>query len=104
MVEAQLAAGDLLQAFDTAARIPDGASIALPPDSGDGAGADTLAKHHALRWVADDAAAPAETRSAPPPAPPSSDTHDRAETFAGPAVHTGNPAHAGQGKRRSRRR
>src|SRR3546814_19813035 len=44
-----LAAGDLLQAFDTAARIPDGASIALPPVSGDGAGADTSAKHHALR-------------------------------------------------------
>src|SRR3546814_19290906 len=55
---------DLLQAFDTAARIHDGASIALPPDSGDGAGADTSAKHPALRQVAVAAAAQDERRLA----------------------------------------
>ena len=93
MVEAQLAAGDLLQAFDTAARIPDGARIALPPDSGGGEGTEISAKHHALRQVAVAAAAQDESRLALRAARLISDTHARAEAFAALAVAIGTREH-----------
>lgn len=89
IVEAQLAAGDLLQAFDTAARIPDGIRIAPQDETGRRDGEEVLAKHRALRQVAVAAADRDEGRLALRAARLIPDTHARAEAFAALAVAIG---------------